>query len=56
MSRKQTKVLTLDDETDFAYTIIAPLEHHYFKYEKEKYDDEISEQEVNDVSTRFGQV
>ena len=62
MSRKHTKVLTLDhileilassfdkdDETEFEYIIIVPLEPHYFQYEIENNDEEISEQEVNDI-------
>ena len=62
MSKKHTKVLTLDqildmltnyldeeDETEFAYTIIVPLKHHYFQHETDDNDEEILEQEVNDI-------
>ena len=36
-----------DDKTEFAYTIILPLEPHYFYYEAEDNDEKILEQEVN---------
>ena len=62
MSRTHAKVLTLDqklemltiffdedDETEFACIIIVPLKHHYFQYETEDIDEELSEQEVNDI-------
>ena len=50
--RKHAEVLTLeqilemltisfdkDDETEFAYTIIVPLKHHYFQYETKDNDE-----------------